>query len=279
MRHGGIHGGHGWLNLVLGILLWVMTISSALAIVDGEVDPNAMDSAWAGVGSISVGGGTYSGALIATNYVLTAAHVVSGRAPEDITFNLNFGGDLTHRIAVEAVFIRPGYRGAEGFRHGGEYDIAVLKLAEPVPAGVPIYGLYDEELPQGAVLTFVGYGGGGIGTVGVTESPNPSVKRSGANVAECFAFTMGEENCGVEAFMGIGPKAIYVYRFDSPLAHRSNGSGRLLTGEAGLAGGDSGSPAFVYVQDGWRIAAVNTFAGRESAKGRMSVYGTVGGGV
>ncbi|MFO1320295.1 MAG: PEP-CTERM sorting domain-containing protein, partial [Burkholderiales bacterium] len=68
-------------------------------------------------------------------------------------------------------------------------------------------------------------------------------------------------------------------RFDSPLAHRGNGRGRLLTGEAGLAGGDSGSPAFVYVQDGWRIAAVNTFAGRESAKGRMSVYGTVGGGV
>lgn len=264
---------------LMAACLWLVLALPAHAIVDGEVDPNAMDSPWAGVGSLSIGSGTYTGALIAPNYVLTAAHVVSGRSPAEITFNLNFGGDLTHRIGVEAVYVRPGFRTAEGVKRGGEYDLAVLKLSEPVPAGTPIYGLYEDELPQGAVLTFVGYGGGGIGVIGVTEPPDPSIKRTGGNVAECFAFTMGEESCGVEAFTGLGPKSIYIYTFDSPAAKRGQTRGRLLTGEAALAGGDSGSPAFVYVQDGWRIAAVNTFAGRSGEKGKMSVYGTIGGGV
>ena len=101
------------------ILLASLFPSTASAIIEGSVDANSMDSPWAGVGSITIGTGTYSGALIAPNYVLTAAHVVSGRAPGDITFNLNFGGDLTHRIVADAVFVQPGYTGGVGIQGTG----------------------------------------------------------------------------------------------------------------------------------------------------------------
>ncbi|MEI7970527.1 MAG: trypsin-like serine protease [Betaproteobacteria bacterium] len=257
-----------------------LAVSPAGAVVDGEVDPNALDSPWAGVGSVSVGAGTFSGTLIAPNYVLTAAHVVGKRAPAEITFNLNYGGDLTHRIRVEAVHVRPGYRGVVGYQPGGENDLAVLRLSEPVPAGVPIYGSYTDDLPQGSIVTFVGYGSGGMGAVGATEGARPEVKRVGTNVADCFAFTMGPENCAMPDLVGNGPKAIYLFDFDPPVTQPGQRpNGRLPVGEATLAGGDSGSPTFVYVQGQWRVAAVNTFVTRDGPNGRMSVFGTAAGGV
>ncbi len=261
------------------LVAFVLGTGVALAVVDGEVDPNTVESPWAGVGSVTVGKGTYSGTLIAPNYVLTAAHVVGRRPPEQITFNLNLGGDLTHRIPAAEVFVHPMYRGVTGFQPGGEYDLAVIRLAEPAPAGVPIYPLYDDDLLQGSVITFVGYGGGGMGAIGTTENPDPAVKRVGSNVAECFAFTMGPDNCDLIDLVGNGPRAVYLYDFDAPPGPGQRQNGRLPIGESSLAGGDSGSGTFVFIQGQWRLAAVNTFVTRAGPNGKMSVFGTAGGGV
>jgi hypothetical protein len=260
------------------ILLASLLPSTASAIIEGAVDSNTMDSPWAGVGSITIGTGTYSGALIAPNYVLTAAHVVSGRAPGDITFNLNFGGDLTHRIAADAVFVQPGYTGGVGIQGTGTKDLALIRLAQPAPAGVPIYDLYTDHLPQSAIITMVGYGAGGTGLAGPTINPRPDVKRVGANVAECFAFTPGIESCGIAALTGTGPRAVYFFDFDAPAAPGQPDGGRLPN-EVSFAGGDSGSPAFVNVHGQWRVAGVNTFSGRLGESGPIGVYGSVGGGV
>lgn len=256
-----------------------LCMAAAFAVVDGELDPNTVESTWAGVASLTVGEGTYSGTLIAPHYVLTAAHVVGHRRPEEITFNLNYGGDLTHRIKAEAVYLRPGFLGAVGFKPGGEKDLAIVRLAEPAPAGVPVYELYEDDLPQGSIVTFVGYGGSGMGALGATEKGQPQSKRWGSNVADCFAFTPGPENCDMIDLLGNGPKAIYLFDFDPPSRPGQKPNGRLPFNEATLAGGDSGSPAFVYVQGQWRIAAVNTFVTRDGPNGRTSVFGTAGGGV
>lgn len=250
---------------------------SAHAIIDGAVDANTVQSAWAGVGSITIGTGTYSGTLIAPNYVLTAAHVVGNHHPSEITFNLNFGGDLTHRIVAEAVFVQPGYTGGAGLQGSGNRDLALIRLSEPAPAGVPIYSIFDGLLPQGSVLTMVGYGGGGTGLTGPTEPPNPTIKRVGANVAECFAYTPGLESCNLPPLTGPGPRALYFYDFDAPPAPGKPANG--LANEAALAGGDSGSPAFVNVYGQWQLAGVNTFSGRTTEKGPIGMYGSVGGGV
>ena len=264
---------------MLAPLAFVALLGSgpAYAIIDGAVDANTVQSPWAGVGSVTIGTGTYSGTLIAPNYVITAGHVVGNRKPEEITFNLNFGGDLTHRIAVAAVFVQPGYTGGAGLQGSGNRDLALLRLAEPVPAGVPIYDIFDGLLPQGSILTLVGYGGGGTGLTGAIDSPQATVKRVGANVAECFAFTPGFESCNVAALTGPGPRALYFFDFDPPAEPGKPYNG--LANEATLAGGDSGSPAFVNVHGQWRLAGVNTFSGRAKENGPIGAYGSVGGGV
>lgn len=252
----------------------------AAAIVGVPADSNGVDSPWAGVGSISIGNGVFTGTLIAPDLVLTSAHVVAGTPAASITFNLNFGGELTHRIAASDVIVNPAYHGFKGFQYGGQTDLAIIRLRTPAPAGVPIYGIYSDELPQGAVLNLVGYGASGTGEAGITRGASAVARHAGQNVADCFAFTVGADNCGIPALVGSGPRAIYLFDFDRP-----DGSKGLVGGtslgpeEVTLATGDSGSPAFVQVNGQWRIAAVNTFVINATANGRAGVHGTAGGGV
>ena len=266
-------------QLLLLIAVWFGT-GTASAIVGTPPDSNGVDSPWAGVGSLSIGNGVFTGTLIAPELVITSAHVVAGAAPASITFNLNFGGELTHRIAAVEVIVNPGYHGFKGFQYGGQTDLALVRLREPAPAGVPIYGIYSDELPQGAVLNLVGYGATGTGAAGVLRGANAAERHAGQNVADCFAYTVGVDNCGIAAFVGNGPRAIYLFDFDRP-----DGSKGLVGGtslgpeEVTLATGDSGSPAFVQVNGQWRIAAINTFVINAGANARPGVYGTAGGGV
>ncbi|MCW5626987.1 MAG: hypothetical protein KIT73_19880, partial [Burkholderiales bacterium] len=198
----------------------------------------------------------------------------------DVSFNLNFGGDLTHRIDVAAILVKPGYPGFRGIKPGGEHDIALVRLKWPVPPGVPVYGLFTNELPRGAILSFVGYGGSGNGDTGVSIGGNPAVKRLGQNVADCFAFTLGPDNCRMTPLIGVGPRALYLFDFDRPDGSNGPMGGPTLGAtEATLAGGDSGSPAFVQISGQWRIAGVNTFVSNPDPKGKPGRYGSVGGGV
>lgn len=258
----------------LAALLFALCLAGAAsAVVNGEVDTNTLQSPWAGVGSLSVKGGTFTGTLVAPDLVLTAAHVLSGAAPQDITFNLNIGGDLTQRIPAAEVMVHPAYRGFSGVRPGGEYDLALVRLMAPPSALVPTYPLFEGELPRLAVITFVGYGAAGDGIGGATIGGNPAVKRVGYNVAECFAWTLDADNCSIPALTGLGPRALFLFDFDPPGAPSA-----LPAGEATLAGGDSGSPTFVRVGSSWQLAGVNTFVTQLKGK-PQGVYGTAGGGV
>ena len=241
--------------------------------VNGVVDSNRPDSPWAGVGSLAVRGGTFTATLVAPDLALTAAHVVTGAGADEIVFTVNGDGDLAQRIPAADVVIHPGYRGVVGILPGGEYDLALVRLAAPAAPLISMHGLYEGEVPAGAIITFVGYGAAGDGAGGVTIEGNAAVKRVGHNVAECFAWTLGVENCGIAALTGLGPRALYLFDFDAP-----GSASALPTGEATLAGGDSGSPMFVRIGGGWRLAGVNTFV--TLLKGRsQGVYGTAGGGV
>ena len=239
-----------------------------------RIDANTTTSPWAGVGSVSVGTGTYTATLIAPNYILTAAHVVAGAAPGAITFNLNYGGDLTQQIGAAQIFIHPGYSSFNSPNLND--DLAIIRLANPVPAGVPIYGLQHDVLATGTTLTFVGYGASGTGATGATIPASPSVKRTGQNNADQFA--LDDE--------GSGKAEIYYFDFDGP-SIAGNSTSNLMGGstlgnvvETTVGGGDSGSPVFIRSSDGnWRLAGVNTFTFTSIAGQTASTFGTGGGGM
>jgi len=232
-----------------------------------RVDPNTTTSPWAGVGSVRVNGGVFSGALIGRRYVLTAAHVVAGAAATSIRFNLNFGGALTHDIAAVARYVYPDYNGFSGSNPNN--DIAIIELQEEVPASVPIYALQRSPLASGSVLRLVGYGASGSGDSGVTVAASASVKRVGRNRADQFRADD----------QGSGSQEVYYFDFDGGSAANYMGGTTLGNSvEATLAGGDSGAPAFV-ASGGWKLAGVNTFVGAfENGPTTAGVFGSAGGG-
>ncbi|HUO44280.1 MAG TPA: trypsin-like serine protease [Burkholderiales bacterium] len=251
---------------LMGVLLFVPTY--AFAIVGGEgADPDTAASPWAGVGSVLTGAGTFSGTLIAPNYVLTAAHVVSGLDPSAVTFQINAGS--TVQIAASQIFVDPDYTGgasADGMVHN---DLAIIRLSSAAPGSVPYYSLDTSTLTAGQTLTFVGYGNGGDGVSGATIAKDPAVKRVGENNADLF-------------FSGPLGQEVYLFDFDGPTA-ATNVFGGLTLGanvEASLASGDSGSPAFILNSDGsWQLAAVNTFIAGFDNGPPPSLFGSGGGGI
>lgn len=253
--------------------------TSAFALVGGSVDANSASSPWAGVGAITINGGVYSGVLIDSQHVLTAAHVVGGQAgsPGNVSFSLNAGGDLTHILSASTITLYPGFSGttpgADGLWHD---DLAIVTLNAPVAAALPAYDLYGGSL-KGKTITLVGYGAGGDGVNGVTSWANASVKRVGQNrVDRLFADDDGGSN-----------NEIFMFDFDGPSKSSnvfgpSNRSSNLTLGatvEAQYAGGDSGSPVFVKDKGVWKIAGIGTFNGSTSLSSGSSVlFGSIGGG-
>lgn len=247
-------------------LALLLAVSPAQALMGGAgIDPNTTSSPWAGVVSITASqGGTYTGALIGDRYVLTAAHVVYGNraTPGNLTFNVNFGGNLTQQISAEAVYIHPSYtlgNTASTPDFAWNDDIAVVKLSAAVVQGVPTYGLFTGDLANNRNVTFVAYGGAGDGATGVvTSSSNPAVKRVGENRVDDI-HPDDEE---------IGAAEVFVFDFDGPDATTNHYglpiSANLTLGanrEAQYAGGDSGSPVFVNNNGVWKIAGIAAFNG------------------
>lgn len=246
---------------------------------DARVDENSTSSPYAGVGSLQIV--TKNTSFIATatvigkRHVLTAAHVVDlnndGKVDrkdgtQGVYFILNVGGEQTSKIAVTGFNLAPDFTGFN--RPSVNDDLAVLTLAEDVPSDVPIYQLPTEELKEGTVLTFVGYGRAGDGLRGYTGPASPTVKRVGENTVDAF-FTQDDRG---------RPDGNETFRFDfdgpngkGPMGGPTLGNDR----ETQLGGGDSGGPAFAIMGGSLVLAGVTAFTQGASAPR----FGSMGGGV
>lgn len=249
----------------LGIVAGLALPISAMALVGGAgVAPNTADSPWAGVGSLSVGGSKFTATLIAPGYVLTAAHVAKGADPSTVTFQVNAGNSFA--IAASEIFVNPNYAASSAGNQIGDptnhADLAIIKLAVPVPADIPFYDLFEGNL-QKKDLTFVSFAGSLTSKI------------------------TGENRVDQQFSDASGVKQVYLFDFDGPdLASNQLGMDILINGtlganrEASLVGGDSGSAAFVQVNGKWQLAGVNTF---EIFYGRgpsvSGEFGTGGGGI
>jgi len=205
-----------------------------------------------------------TGALISDTHVLTAAHVI-----EQGTFFFSVRFDLADGpvwIPVKGYAIHPDYDPVTlGF------DIGVLELASPAPAGVPRYELHTTHDEIGKSFVIAGYGRTGSGETGATHLDGK--KRAGLNRFEASGAMI---NAAFPDLNPAFPPNALFFDFDSGLP--ANDLTPLITGtpdlgfgddEVGVARGDSGGPAFIEGSDGiFRIAGV-TAAVRFAADGPL----------
>lgn len=209
--------------LALGCLLGV--VGSAFAMVGG-----AVPSAAGGVGRHAVlivgsRGNSCTGVALAADLVLTAAHCVLAGADYRLV-EFDAGRQPTLK-AVLSVAPHPQFDLNTMLAHRATADVALLKLAEPLPAGVlPAQLVAGQPAPAvGDAVIVAGYG--------VTARGDG---RTGGTVREATLTVTGK------------PGTLQIRLADPATMGERPGLGACT--------GDSGAPAFVRAGDGFAVVGL-----------------------
>jgi hypothetical protein len=235
------------LCLVLPIACPAMMAGVAPDSPTNRIDPVTTESEWSGVVAVRTGGNVYSGVLLSDRYVLTAAHIAAGAAskPDELKVVINLAG-TPNVIAASRIDVFPGY----DFPYN---DLALIQLVTDAPADARRYPVQDAVIRPGAsIITLVGYGSSGQGNTGPSIGSNESIRRVGENVVDALPDRI--DNSGRTG-------SFYLYDFDGPTGTGPLGGITLGNArETMVAGGDSGSPAFVMSAGRIVVMGINTFA-------------------
>lgn len=193
--------------------------------------------------------------LIDPQWALTAAHCVE---ETDLRAHITRAGEYVVRIAgamvgIDKVVMHPNYAFRyDELRFEQEVDLALLRLREPIAAPVPM-ALYRDQDERDRVVTLLGWGYSGLGTTGI-KSDDGRFRIANNTVSEASARL----------------------RFDFDDPRTPNSRAVALEGLPGL--GDSGGPALLETEQGWRIAgvAIGELASQAAPRGVQGLYGAVG---
>ncbi|NJC07111.1 hypothetical protein GGQ62_000109 [Polymorphobacter fuscus] len=250
-----------------GVVALIMTYADgARFICSGSVLGDGMSIATAGH-CVSDGAGT-------ANPVSTTAYFFDGDA--DVRTPFKPGGVS---IDVTRYFVNPNYTGEVIDQN----DIAVLRLATAAPSSAERYDLYTSEI-KGQQFNVAGYGtrstvGGATGNT-PPDAGQTGFLREGDNIYDyawgdaLFQGFFTDRDANGENFFGTAEVEFsYISDFDNGLAAQdqarriANALGLGAIGDAnfadtglgarevGIAGGDSGGPAFI---DG-KLASINSY--------------------
>lgn len=177
-----------------------------------------------------------SGVLIASNWVLTAGHVVS----DSTSLSFDIGGKT---YDGESWISHPKWDG----NLGKGYDIGLVQLTENVPGEIEPAERYTGNGELGLEATSVGFGKTGTGLTGDTLSSG--TKRAGENVVDVWLRTPGRT-----------PR-VFMSDFDSPNdpAESHWGSDEPLDLEYLIAPGDSGGGVFANIGGSELLIGIHSF--------------------
>jgi hypothetical protein len=216
--------------------------------------------------------GTWIGNDDGAGYVMTSAHCFS----ESVTAASYYFRCGSEVLEGAEQFTHPDYL-TDGSRAG--FDVAIVKLsAQVTDCGEPAT-LYAGSAEKGALMTFVGFGSRGIGSVG-----QQGEYYAPANAYEQKAAAQGTVDAIEDIKMSDDNDAgnwlwIFLPKEDGSIANSEGGSNVPATRLVGLVGsGDSGSGAYIQLADEtWVVVGVSSNASRNSVYGEDTMFARVSG--